>query len=121
MKELSVVSQVVTPSPIREMFNRAMGMEGVVSFTVGEPDFPTPDHIVDAAVAALRRGEHKYTPNAGILPLRQAIARRTSETHRLEYDPAEEIIVTAGGMEALLLAMMTILNPGDEVILSDPS
>ena len=121
MKALSVVSQAVTPSPIREMFNRALGMEGVIRFTVGEPDFPTPDHIVDAAVAALRRGEHKYTPNAGILPLRQAIAQRTNQTHRLEYAPAEEIIVTTGGMEALLLTMMTILDPGDEVLLGDPS
>ena len=74
MKELSAVSRIVTPSPIREMFNRAMGMEDVVSFTVGEPDFRTPDHIVEAAVQALHRGEHKYTPNAGILPLRQAIS-----------------------------------------------
>ncbi len=118
--KLSIVSKVVTPSPIRQMFNRALGMEGVVSFTVGEPDFPTPDHIVEAAVKALRRGEHKYTPNAGILPLRQAIARRTRQTHGLEYAPEGEVIVTAGGMEALMLTMMTLLDPGDEVILSDP-
>ena len=120
MKELSAVSRSVTPSPIREMFNRAMGMEDVVSFTVGEPDFRTPDHIVEAAVQALHRGEHKYTPNAGILPLRQAIGRRTMETHGLAYDPQTQIIVTAGGMEALYLTMLAILDPGDEVILSDP-
>ena len=120
MKELSVASQVVTPSPIREMFNRAIGMEDVVSFTVGEPDFQTPAHIVEAAVEALRRGEHKYTPNAGILPLRQAISKHTEATHGLTYEPEGEIIVTAGGMEALYLTMITLLNPGDELILGDP-
>ena len=120
MKALSDVSQMVTPSPIREMFNRAMGMENVVSFTVGEPDFTTPAHIVEAAVEALRRGEHKYTPNAGILPLRQAISRHTETTHGLTYDPDAEIIVTAGGMEALYLTILTLLDPGDEVILGDP-
>ncbi len=120
MKELSCVSQLVTPSPIRQMFNRALGMEDVISFTVGEPDFSTPSHIVEAAVEALRRGEHKYTPNAGILPLRQAISRHTRQTHGLVYQPEGEVIVTAGGMEALYLAMATLLDPGDEVILADP-
>lgn len=120
MKELSQVSQLVMPSPIRQMFNRAIGMEDVVSFTVGEPDFQTPPHIVEAAVEALRRGEHKYTPNAGILPLRQAISRHTRQTHGMEYQPEGEVIVTAGGMEALYLTMLTLLNPGDEVILGDP-
>lgn len=120
MKELSIAAKRVTGSPIREMFNRAIGMQDVVSFTVGEPDFSTPTHVVEAAVEALRRGEHKYTPNAGILPLRQAISRHTEETHRIRYNPENEIIVTAGGMEALYLTMLAILDPGDEVILSDP-
>lgn len=70
--KITASSQTITPSPIRQMFNRAIGMEDVVSFTVGEPDFQTPSHIVEAAVEALRRGEHKYTPNAGILPLKKA-------------------------------------------------
>ena len=120
MKNLSAASQLVTPSPIREMFNRALGMEDVVSFTVGEPDFLTPDHIVEAAVEALRRGEHKYTPNAGILPLRQAVSRHTANTHGVTYAPENEVMITAGGMEALYLTMLTLLDPGDEVILSDP-
>lgn len=120
MKQLSNLTRVVTNSPIRAMFNKAIGMTDVVSFTVGEPDFNTPDHIVEAAVEALRRGEHHYTPNAGIMPLRQAIADTHARTHGLTYDPASEIIVTAGGMEALMLTMLTILDPDDEVILSDP-
>ncbi len=120
MKPLSNITQTVTPSPIRQMFNRALGMQDVISFTVGEPDFSTPDHIVEAAVDALRRGEHHYTPNAGILPLRKAIADVVRQSHELEYAPDSQIIVTAGGMEALMLTMLTILDPGDEVILSDP-
>ena len=80
MKELSVVSKKVTPSPIREMFNMALGMEDVISFTVGEPDFQTPAHIVEAAVKALENGEHHYTPNAGIMPLRKAISRPSNRS-----------------------------------------
>lgn len=120
MKALSNVTRTVTPSPIRQMFNRALGMEDVVSFTVGEPDFTTPEHIVEAAVEALRAGEHKYTPNAGILPLRQAICRVTEKSHGIAYDPQTQAIVTAGGMEALMLSMLTIIDAGDEWILSDP-
>lgn len=120
MKALSNVAKTVTNSPIRQMFNRALGMSDVISFTVGEPDFSTPPHIVEAAVDALRRGEHHYTPNAGILPLRKAISDSVARSHGLRYDPETEIIVTAGGMEALMLTMLTILDPGDEIILSDP-
>lgn len=68
MKELSNAARIVQPSPIRKMFNLAGGMDDVVSFTVGEPDFSTPQHIVNSAIGALERGEHHYTPNAGILP-----------------------------------------------------
>ena len=121
MKDVSIVAQQVTPSPIRKMFNLAAEMEDVVSFSVGEPDFNTPQFSVDAAIQALQRGEHHYTPNAGILPLRQAISRTIAHTHGTTYDPNSQIIVTAGGMEALMLTMMTILNPGDEFILTDPA
>lgn len=120
MRELSVVAQRVQPSPIRQMFNLAAGMQDVISFTVGEPDFYTPQNIVDAAVDALHSGAHKYTPNAGILPLRQAIADKLLQSHQLRYDPESSVIVTAGGMEALMLTMMCLLDPGDEFILSDP-
>lgn len=120
MKPLSTVTKKVTPSPIRQMFNKAIGMTDVVSFTVGEPDFSTPDNIVEAAIKALRNGEHRYTPNAGIMPLRQAVSTAVRDSHNLDYSPENEIIITAGGMEALMLTMMTILNPGDEFILGDP-
>ena len=120
MKDLSRKSQEITSSPIREMFNLALGMNDVISFTVGEPDFNTPRSIVDAAIDALNRGEHHYTPNAGIFPLRQAIADTLASTHGISYNPDSEVVVTAGGMEALMLAMLTILDPGDKFIISDP-
>ena len=120
MKEISNVAKIVQPSPIRKMFNLADGMEDVVSFTVGEPDFNTPAHVVDAAVEALRTGKHHYTPNAGILPLREAISEYYVRSRGLHYSPETEIIATAGGMEALLLTMLTLLNPGDTFLLSDP-
>ena len=120
MKEISNVAKIVQPSPIRKMFNLADGMEDVVRFTVGEPDFNTPAHVVDAAVEALRTGKHHYTPNAGILPLREAISEYYVRSRGLHYSPETEIIATAGGMEALLLTMLTLLNPGDAFLLSDP-
>ncbi len=112
MKQLSIVSQTVQPSPIREMFNRAQQMTDVISFAIGEPDFTTPPHIIDAAVEALRRGETHYTPNAGLLPLRQALSRELERTRGIGYNPDDQIIVTAGAMEGLLLSMMTLLDPG---------
>jgi aminotransferase len=116
----SRMTKCVADSPIRKMFNKANSMNDVISFTVGEPDFPTPQNIIDAAVAALREGRTHYTPNAGILPLRHAIGASVSRSHALHVDAEKNIMVTAGGMEALMLLMMTLLDPGDEVIVSDP-
>ena len=96
-------------------------MEDVVFFSLGEPDFDTPSQVVDAAVESLRRGETHYTPNAGLPVLREAIAENLRAYDRVDYDPATEIAVTSGGMEALVLALMTLIEPGDEVILPDPS
>ena len=120
MKELSAIAREIPLSPIRQMFDMAQGMKDVVSFTLGEPDFQTPPHIVEAAVESLRSGAHHYTPNAGILPLRKAICETTQHTHGLNYDPETQAIVTCGGTEALVLSMMTLMDPGDECIISDP-
>jgi aminotransferase len=120
MKNVSLIAQEVTGSPIRKMFNIAGRMKDVISFTVGEPDFVTPRNIMDAAVRSLERGETHYTPNAGLLPVREAIATRMNEELSVSPDPETEIIVTAGGMEALMLGMMVLIDPGDEVIISDP-
>jgi aminotransferase len=120
MVGISRIANEVTASPIRKMFNIAATMEDVISFAVGEPDFMTPQNIVDEAVRSLQRGETHYTPNAGILPLRKAIANRFKREYSLDIDPGAEVLVTAGGMEALDLSMMVLVDPGDEVIISDP-
>jgi aspartate aminotransferase len=97
---------------------RAQGRE-IISLSVGEPDFDTPEHIKAAAVAAIGRGETKYGPVAGILPLREAVAKKFRRENGLDYKPAQ-CIVGAGGKQILFNALMASLNPGDEVIISAP-
>lgn len=120
MIRISNIAREIEGSPIRKMFNIAGKMTDVISFTVGEPDFVTPQNIMDAAARAMNAGETHYTPNAGILALRKAVAKRLLERNSLTADPEKEVIITAGGMEALMLCMMVLINPGDEVIITDP-
>lgn len=120
MTKLSNIALSLGGSPIRKMFNLANTMDDVISFALGEPDFTTADNIIDAGCEALKRGETHYTPNAGILPLRQAIAKRAKTKNNVDLNPEDEIIVTGSGMEALILTMMAIINPGDEIIVSNP-
>ena len=119
MKSFANICEKVPRSVIRKMFAMADKIEDPISFAIGEPDFTTPSHIIDAANRALSSGETHYTPNIGILPLRQAIADYRNAMG-LRYDPSNEIMITAGGMEALYLTLLVLLNPGDEVLLSDP-
>ncbi len=121
MKELARSITGQKGSSIRKMFNRAQGLEDVISFGLGEPGFPTPEHIGKAAAKAIEKGETHYTVNAGILPLREALSRKMEEKKGVSYDPAKEIIVTSGGVEALFLSFKAILNPGDEVIVGTPA
>lgn len=87
----------------------------VISLSVGEPDFDTPDNIKEAAIAAIRRGETKYTPVSGIVPLREAITRKFKRENELEYKPSQTIVST-GGKHVIYNALLATLNPGDEVI-----
>jgi aspartate aminotransferase len=100
---------------------RALEAEGkhVIHLQLGEPDFDTPAHIVDAAVEALRAGDTHYTPTAGIPALREAIASYTSQTRNLEYRP-EEVVVTPGGKPIMFFVILALAGPGDEVIYPDP-
>jgi len=91
----------------------------VISLSVGEPDFDTPDHIKDAAMAAIRRGETKYTPVSGIVPLREAIARKFKRENGLDYKPSQTIVCT-GGKQVIYNALLATLNPGDEVLIPTP-
>ena len=121
MIQISQNTQNIQPSKIRKMFNKALEYEHVLSFTLGEPDFTASENVVEAGCQAIREGKTKYSANAGILELRQAIARYLHRAEGLSYDPASQIIVTAGAMEALFLALKVLLEPGDEVSSTSPA
>ncbi|WP_264050947.1 pyridoxal phosphate-dependent aminotransferase [Methylobacterium flocculans] len=97
---------------------KAQGMD-VISLSVGEPDFDTPQHIKDAAIEAIRRGETKYPPVSGIVPLREAIARKFKRENGLDYKPSQTIVGT-GGKHVIYNALLATLNPGDEVVIPRP-
>jgi aspartate aminotransferase len=97
---------------------KAQGRD-VISLSVGEPDFDTPDNIKEAAIAAIRRGETKYTPVPGIVPLREAIAAKFKRENGLDYKPTQTIVGT-GGKHVIYNALLATLNPGDEVIVPTP-
>jgi len=97
---------------------KAQGMD-VISLSVGEPDFDTPQHIKDAAIEAIRRGETKYPPVSGIVPLREAIAKKFKRENGLDYKPSQTIVGT-GGKHVIYNALLATLNPGDEVVIPRP-
>ena len=113
--------QELPPSGIRRFFDIANEMEDVISLSIGEPDFITPFHIREKGIESLEKGKTWYTPNAGLLALRQAIsgyvARRTGNT----YDPKTEVLVTVGGSEGIDLCLRALIEPGDEVLIPQPS
>jgi aminotransferase len=117
-QRLSARVKSFPPSGIRRIFELAR-QPGVISLAVGEPDFDTPAHIREAAKAALDRGETHYSSNLGLEELRRAVAARAASSG-LAVDPSTEVIVTVGGVEALYLAMATLLDAGDEVLIPDP-
>ena len=102
------------------MLEIASTMTNVIAMGRGDPDLPTPGHIVAAVKTALDHGATHYTHPAGDATLRRAIARHVAETTGIDYDPETEIIVTLGAQEAVYLAMLTLLEPGDEVLVPDP-
>lgn len=119
-KVLSNRVKSIKPSGIRRFFDIASTMEGVISLGVGEPDFSTPWVIRKAAIKVLERKQVVYGPNLGIAPLRQAIADKLKANHGVDYDAAEQIIVTVGGSEAIDLAIRGMIDPGDEVLVVEP-
>jgi aspartate aminotransferase len=123
MAFLADVLSRVKPSATIAMTQKARDLKNqgrdIISLSVGEPDFDTPDHIKEAAVAAIRRGETKYPPVAGIVPLREAIAKKFKRENGLDYKPAQTIVST-GGKQVLYNAMLATLNPGDEVVITAP-
>ncbi len=118
---LSRTTQEIQPSGIRKFFDIAAEMDDVISLGVGEPDFKTPWCIRKAGIESLEKGHTWYTANAGLAALRVEIANYLKRRFSLEYRPKEEIFVTVGGSEAIDLAVRALVNPGDEVLIPEPS
>ncbi len=109
------------PSGIRRFFDIAESMENVISLGVGEPDFPTPWQVRSAGIRSLEQSRTKYTSNAGMMTLREEIAKFMNRKYNLSYEPQREILVTVGGSEAIDLCIRAVVSPGDEVIIPQPS
>ena len=119
-----ILSKTVTdikPSGIRKFFDIANTMEDVISLGVGEPDFRTPWQIRSAGIRSLERGKTRYTSNRGLDELRIEISKYTKRKYNLSYDPKTEVLVTVGGSEGIDATLRAIINPGDEVIIPQPS
>lgn len=111
----------IQPSGIRKFFDIVSEMDDVISLGVGEPDFDTPWHVRDEGIYALEKGRTFYTSNAGLKELRVEICKYLKRRCNIEYSPDQETLVTVGGSEAIDLAMRAMLNPGDEVLIPQPS
>ncbi|GIP38790.1 aminotransferase [Paenibacillus sp. J31TS4] len=110
----------IPPSGIRRFFDLVSASKDIISLGVGEPDFVTPWHVREACVYSLERGNTRYTPNAGMLELREEISKYLNHSFHLDYHPDKEILVTIGGSEAIDLALRALIVPGDEVLIPEP-
>lgn len=111
----------IPPSGIRKFFDIVSEMEGAISLGVGEPDFDTPWHVREEGIYSLEKGRTFYTSNAGLKPLKDEISHYLKRRCDVSYDPDHEILVTVGGSEAIDIALRAMLNPGDEVLIPQPS
>jgi len=108
------------PSGIRKFFDIVATMKDVISLGIGEPDFVTPEPIVQAGIRSLLEGHTHYTSNSGILELRQKVTENLMNMYGVQYDPVREVVITVGVSEALYLALTAVLEPGDEVLIPTP-
>ena len=120
-KLVSPVVDAIPPSGIRKFFDIAAEMEDEISMGVGEPDFTTPWTIREAGIYSLEKGQTHYTANAGLLELRDEICHYNKRKFGVEYDPKKEVLVTVGGSEAIDAMIRSVVNPGDEVLIPEPS
>ena len=120
-KILSSTVQELKPSGIRKFFDIANTMEDVISLGVGEPDFRTPWQVRSAGIQSLEQSNTRYTSNKGLEALREEIAAYTKRKYGVSYEPASEILVTVGGSEAIDMTIRAITDPGDEIIIPQPS
>ncbi|MDF2835874.1 MAG: aminotransferase class [Paenibacillus sp.] len=117
---LSPLVRGIKPSGIRRFFDLVSTRKDVITLGVGEPDFVTPWHVREAAVHALEKGKTQYTSNAGMPELREAICQYLNDSFNTPYNPANEVIVTVGGSEAIDLALRALIAPGDEILIPEP-
>lgn len=120
MIKTSIVADSIKLSLVRSLFNEAKKYDDVIDFTLGDPDVQPHQAIKDAACTAIQEGKTRYSQNAGLLDLRQTISKYYMCKEGFKYDPVTEVMVTVGAMEGLYLALISILNPGDEVIMPAP-
>lgn len=120
-KLINPVVSAIPPSGIRKFFDLVAVMDDAISLGVGEPDFVTPWAIREAGIYSLEKGHTHYTSNSGLMPLREAISDYLSRRFSLNYDAGSEVLVSVGGSEAIDLAMRTLIGPGDEVLIPEPS
>ena len=120
MIKVSEVSQQVQPSLTRKLFNLAKQYDNVIDFTLGDPDVQPHQDIKDAGCRAIQLGKTRYSQNAGLLELREVITSYYQRQEGLAFNPVNEVIVTVGAMEGLYLALLSLLDPGDEVIIPAP-
>ena len=111
----------IKPSGIRKFFDIVHETEGAISLGVGEPDFDTPWHIRDEGIYSLEKGRTFYTSNSGLVELRKEVANYIKRTQGIDYDPMSEVFITVGGSEAIDLAFRAMIDPGDEVLIPQPS
>ncbi len=111
----------IKPSGIRKFFDIASEMKDAISLGVGEPDFDTPWHIRDEGIYSLEQGRTIYTSNAGLKELRQEISNYIHRKQGVWYDPGKEVLVTVGGSEAIDIGIRAMINPGEEVLIPQPS
>ena len=118
---LSENAKQMRPSGIRKFFDLAAEMPECISLGVGEPDFDTPWHIRDEGIYSLEKGKTFYTSNSGLKELRMEICNYLDRTQGLKYDYNDEVLITVGGSEAIDLAIRAMIDPGDEVLIPQPS
>lgn len=118
---LSDRTVALKPSGIRKFFDVVSEMPDAISLGVGEPDFDTPWHIRDVGIYSLEKGRTFYTSNSGLLELRSEICRYLKRKYDLSYNPKDEVLITVGGSEAIDIALRAMINPGEEVIIPQPS
>src|SRR5579884_3979897 len=111
--------KVIESSGIRKVFDLGATLANPINFSIGQPDFPVPEAVREAAKKAIDDGANRYTPTQGIAPLRQAIARKLEKVNGVQT-PVDDVLITAGSSGGIFLAFAAILNPGDEIIIPDP-